>query len=289
MLRDHARRHLPALHRVRGAEPRLVRARRRRCAPPASRRCARASSAATCCWRASSPSPRAVLFATDSFWEGVDVRGDALRCVVITRLPFRVPTEPLEQARVEAIAARGGDPFAERALPQAVIKLQAGLRPPDPQPHRPRLRRRARQPHRRASATGACSSHSLPPARTARSARRRAGAAQHGGVLHRKSRVVAPSELGSAPLRRRRRRLRSVNASAATGAYSSYCGRSAAMLNQGAFDWRRRVPAGAPDRRPSRPWAADAERHLRRARGMGDRAWAEEMREAFHIGEPSAR
>lgn len=71
--------------------------------------------------------PAAVLFATDSFWEGVDVRGDALRCVVITRLPFRVPTEPLEQARVEAIAARGGDPFVERALPQAVIKLKQGF------------------------------------------------------------------------------------------------------------------------------------------------------------------
>ena len=71
--------------------------------------------------------PRAVLFATDSFWEGVDVRGEALRCVVITRLPFRVPTEPLEQARVEAIAARGGDPFGERALPQAVIKLKQGF------------------------------------------------------------------------------------------------------------------------------------------------------------------
>jgi ATP-dependent DNA helicase DinG len=71
--------------------------------------------------------PRAVLFATDSFWEGVDVRGDALRCVVIAKLPFRVPTEPLEEARVEAIAARGGDPFAERALPQAVLKLQQGF------------------------------------------------------------------------------------------------------------------------------------------------------------------
>lgn len=71
--------------------------------------------------------PRAVLFATDSFWEGVDVRGDALRCVVIARLPFRVPTEPLEEARVEAIAERGGDPFAEHTVPQAVIKLQQGF------------------------------------------------------------------------------------------------------------------------------------------------------------------
>ena len=71
--------------------------------------------------------PRAVLFATDSFWEGVDVRGDALRCVIITRLPFRVPTEPIEQARVEAIEERGGNPFAEHTVPQAVIKLKQGF------------------------------------------------------------------------------------------------------------------------------------------------------------------
>ena len=71
--------------------------------------------------------PRAVLFATDSFWEGVDVRGDALRCVMITRLPFRVPTEPIEQARVEAIESRGGNAFAEHTVPQAVIKLKQGF------------------------------------------------------------------------------------------------------------------------------------------------------------------
>lgn len=71
--------------------------------------------------------PRSVLFATDSFWEGVDVRGDALRCVVITRLPFRVPTEPIEEARVEEIQRRGGNPFMEHALPQAVIKLKQGF------------------------------------------------------------------------------------------------------------------------------------------------------------------
>lgn len=71
--------------------------------------------------------PRAVLFATDSFWEGVDVRGDALRCVIITRLPFRVPTEPIEQARVEAITARGGNAFNEQTVPQAAIKLKQGF------------------------------------------------------------------------------------------------------------------------------------------------------------------
>ena len=71
--------------------------------------------------------PGAVLFATDSFWEGVDVRGDALRCVIITRLPFRVPTEPIEQARVEAITTRGGNAFNEQTVPQAVIKLKQGF------------------------------------------------------------------------------------------------------------------------------------------------------------------
>jgi ATP-dependent DNA helicase DinG len=70
---------------------------------------------------------RAVLLATDSFWEGVDVRGSALRCVVITRLPFRVPTEPIEQARVEAITRRGGNAFTEHTVPQAVIKLKQGF------------------------------------------------------------------------------------------------------------------------------------------------------------------
>ncbi len=71
--------------------------------------------------------PRSVLFATDSFWEGVDVRGDALRGVIITKLPFRVPTEHIEEARVEEIARRGGNPFRDHALPQAVLKLKQGF------------------------------------------------------------------------------------------------------------------------------------------------------------------
>jgi ATP-dependent DNA helicase DinG len=69
----------------------------------------------------------AVLFATDSFWEGVDVQGRALELVVITRLPFRVPTEPVLEARAEHIAARGLDPFMEYTVPQAVLKFKQGV------------------------------------------------------------------------------------------------------------------------------------------------------------------
>lgn len=69
----------------------------------------------------------AVLFGTDSFWEGVDVPGDALVLVVIAKLPFGVPSEPLQIARAEAVAARGGSPFQELALPQAVLKLKQGF------------------------------------------------------------------------------------------------------------------------------------------------------------------
>jgi ATP-dependent DNA helicase DinG len=69
----------------------------------------------------------AVLFGTDSFWEGVSVKGRALRLVVIPRLPFRVPTEPIQQARYERLAATGRDPFRGYALPQAVLRLRQGV------------------------------------------------------------------------------------------------------------------------------------------------------------------
>jgi ATP-dependent DNA helicase DinG len=68
-----------------------------------------------------------VLFATDSFWEGVDVRGEGLRLIVIGRLPFRMPNDPIVLARSEAIEARGGNAFDDYALPQAVIKLRQGF------------------------------------------------------------------------------------------------------------------------------------------------------------------
>ena len=69
----------------------------------------------------------AVLFGTDSFWEGVDVKGEALRLVIIARLPFQVPTDPVQQARAEKIKADGGDPFRDFSVPQAVIKFRQGF------------------------------------------------------------------------------------------------------------------------------------------------------------------
>lgn len=70
---------------------------------------------------------RSVLFGTDTFWEGVDVVGEALRCVIIVKLPFKVPSEPIIQARTESIQSRGGDPFREYSLPNAIVKFKQGV------------------------------------------------------------------------------------------------------------------------------------------------------------------
>jgi ATP-dependent DNA helicase DinG len=71
--------------------------------------------------------PRSVLFGTDSFWMGVDVPGDALCNVIITRLPFAVPDHPLIEAKLELIQARGGDAFTEYSLPEAILKFRQGV------------------------------------------------------------------------------------------------------------------------------------------------------------------
>ena len=71
--------------------------------------------------------PNAVLFATSSFWQGVDVRGDQLSCVIIDKLPFAVPTDPLVQARSKFIDDNGGKSFFDYSVPQAVISLKQGI------------------------------------------------------------------------------------------------------------------------------------------------------------------
>lgn len=68
-----------------------------------------------------------VLLGTDSFWEGVDVPGQALSCVIVTRLPFRVPNDPIVEARMEALRARGLDPFYNYSMPEAVLKFKQGF------------------------------------------------------------------------------------------------------------------------------------------------------------------
>ncbi len=72
-------------------------------------------------------SRNSVLFGTDSFWQGVDVPGEALRNVIITQLPFAVPTQPLTEARSEAITLAGGNSFREYSIPEAVIRLKQGF------------------------------------------------------------------------------------------------------------------------------------------------------------------
>ena len=67
------------------------------------------------------------MLATESFWEGVDAPGNTLRSVIITRIPFRVPTNPVESARYKALEKQGGNPFLEMSLPEAAVRLKQGF------------------------------------------------------------------------------------------------------------------------------------------------------------------
>ena len=71
--------------------------------------------------------PNAVLFATSSFWQGVDVVGDQLSCVIIEKLPFASPGDPVVSARIERLRSQGGNPFGEYQVPVAVLSLKQGL------------------------------------------------------------------------------------------------------------------------------------------------------------------
>jgi ATP-dependent DNA helicase DinG len=71
--------------------------------------------------------PHSVLLATSSFWQGVDVVGDALSCVIVDKLPFASPGDPITAARIDVIRARGGEPFDEYQVPLAILALQQGL------------------------------------------------------------------------------------------------------------------------------------------------------------------
>ena len=71
--------------------------------------------------------PRSILFATDSFWEGIDIVGEALSCVIITKLPFTVPSDPISQARSDLLAEKSKSSFLEYFLPKAVVKFKQGF------------------------------------------------------------------------------------------------------------------------------------------------------------------
>jgi ATP-dependent DNA helicase DinG len=71
--------------------------------------------------------PNAVLFATSSFWQGVDVQGEQLSCVIIDRLPFAVPSDPVVAARMRAIEEARGNPFYDYQVPQAALTLKQGF------------------------------------------------------------------------------------------------------------------------------------------------------------------
>ena len=91
------------------------------------RPCCKAPDPAALCSKSFASTPNAVLFATSSFWQGVDVPGDQLSLVIIDKLPFAVPSDPVVEARISAIKEEGGDAFHHYQVPQAAIALKQGF------------------------------------------------------------------------------------------------------------------------------------------------------------------
>ena len=89
--------------------------------------CGRATCPGRNCWRSSGRTSVSVLFATASFWEGVDVQGEALACVILVKLPFAVPDDPVTEAVVRAIENSGRNAFTSYTLPEAVLRLKQGF------------------------------------------------------------------------------------------------------------------------------------------------------------------
>jgi ATP-dependent DNA helicase DinG len=115
------------------------------------------------CCATFAPTPNAVLLATSSFWQGVDVAGDALSCVIIDRLPFASPGDRHGGRRIAAVQARGGHPFNDYQVPLATLTLLAGARAADSDPRRSRRAGRPRPAVTRMS-YGRRFLASLPPA-----------------------------------------------------------------------------------------------------------------------------
>ena len=153
--------------------PRARRAARRACAAASRTRCScRARRRASGCSSASATEVDSVLLATSTFWQGVDVPGESLSLLVIDKLPFSAPGDPLHEARCEAVEARGRRLVPRLRAADRGAAAAAGLRPADPRPRRPRRRRDPRPAPAHARATAGRSSARCRAARSSTTAPR---------------------------------------------------------------------------------------------------------------------